>query len=208
MWKEIRFWFDKKKTCTLGFPVYRESDGSYGVITAEHCNDWDDEGFLYKWVMYQPVKDDNNRIGEVEATACFADATLVLYNDAYPGVLHIYNDNSYEILEVTDLIAWDDVPNYIGLEFYKTGRTTGTTNGSLIGWETKLKISGCYIYKIMYFTYNSAGGDSGSPVYKKVGEHAILIGYHYGRKGSYRVALNVDALWDAFAVRPYVCDWC
>ena len=210
MWKEIRFWPDEGAgPCTLGFPVYRVVDRAYGVVTAGHCNRWEKDGWNYEWVMHQPVRDgDNNKIGPVEATACVVDATLVLYDNVYPGVLHIYSGGSYETLEVTDWITWSEVSNYLGETFYKTGRTTGTTNGTLVGWEYKKKLPECYIYKIMYFTYDSAGGDSGSPVYRKLGGHAVLIGYHIGRSGDIRIALNVENLWDAFGVKPYVCWWC
>ncbi len=219
MWKEIRFWPDQSPgPCTLGFPVYRVVDGAYGIVTAGHCNEWDKDGWIYDWVMHQPVKDgDNNEIDPVEATACVVDATLVFYSNVYPGILHIYSDGSYETLEVTDWISWSEVPNYIySVAFYKTGRTSGTTSTYLAGYESSFQsvLYPCKVYKALFFHAVFAyPGDSGAPAYEKLGGHAVLLGYIVANTdewdGTLRtMALNVENLWDAFGVKPYVCWWC
>ena len=219
MWKEVRFWFDSYRTCTLAFPVYRVADGALGVVTAGHCNKWDSDGWNYEWVMYQPAKNESNsRIGPVEATACTVDATLVMYDNVYPGVLHIYDNGSYETLEVVDWISWDEVPNYLGYTFYKTGRTTGTTSGTIFNFDNIVIMEDCAMYKVLYTTIYIEGGDSGGPLYAKLGGQSTLLGYfsyavyEVRPDGSkiflFSAFLSVDNLWDAFGVKPYVCQWC
>ena len=163
--------------------------------------------------MHQPVKEgDNNEIGPVEATACTVDATLVLYNNVYPGVLHIYDNGSYETLEVTGWYDWDEAKRFLLYEeVYKTGRTTGTTKGVILEFKERENPNPddwpCILYKIIYTTDMSEGGDSGSPVYVKLGGHAALVGYLVGGNSS-SIVLNVENLWDAFGVKPYVCEQC
>jgi len=209
-WKEILYIPIVGSVCTLGFPVYRSYDDAYGVITAGHCNNWEYGGWYYDWVQYQPTLGDDNIIGTVNATSCSAEATLVLFNNVHYSLIHIYEDNSYDSLYITGWVSWDEIPsNYVNVTFYKTGRTTGTTSGTLQTWEYKVAWGGCYVYRVLYLNYTSEAGDSGSPVYVKLGDHAIVVGYHIGRSGDLAVALSVDNLWDTFGVRPYVCyDLC
>ncbi|BAA79839.1 hypothetical protein ASQ66_gp27 [Aeropyrum pernix spindle-shaped virus 1] len=168
--------------------------------------------------MHQPEKDgDKNEIGPVEAAACVVDATLVIYSNVYPGVLHIYDDGSYETLEVTDWIAWEDVPNYLyDVVFYKTGKTTGTTAMRMEGYmsEVQSDLYPCRVYKAIFADVVAAlSGDSGSPAYRKLGGHAVLLGYVVANSDDWdgivrTMILSVDNLWGAFGVRPYVCQWC
>ena len=83
---------------------------------------------------------------------------------------------------------------------YKVGRTTGLTRSSLFGvYQPPNPDPDCvgnelgtsdneaastepfdYFECITYADYPSAGGDSGSPVFVRAGNDAILVGVHYG----------------------------
>lgn len=177
--------------CTIGYTVIENSTGSVGVISAGHCSE-----FLTvpNVDIYQPDNSlSNNYIGGPTFTNRSSDMLFIPYGNSVSYILYYdnYTGNAYQV-SVIDIVKYNSVyytTNIMGgqLPIYKTGRTTGTTYGSIYYARDY-----CTIYGNLTGPYNvsycllayllSMPGDSGSPLYfegyiEGIGDRAWLYGH-------------------------------
>ncbi|MCP3162300.1 S1 family peptidase [Myxococcus qinghaiensis] len=185
------------KYCTLGFPALQ--GGTLGFVTNSHCTTV--QGGVESTPAYQAVAPwqvgtettdpgyatggscPAGRVCRSSDSAFFrADAAIGTYVVQTPGAFNL------------NISAWWDVTGKVlypsqGQVVFKTGRTTGTTNGT-IEWACATVNSGGtpQTYYCNYIatspTQNGAGGDSGSPVYFLTGNGVTLTGLMWGAGSS------------------------
>ncbi|MDC0713280.1 hypothetical protein POL68_32760 [Stigmatella sp. ncwal1] len=183
--------------CTLGFSALQA--GTLGFVTNSHCTQT--QGGVDSTPAYQPVYPDligtettdpyyssggscpSGRICRNSDSAFFSATTSVNPLVAMtPGPFNL------------SISSWLEVPSKVlypsqGQVVYKTGRTSGTTSGT-IQWACATVNSGGtpHTYFCNYIAtspqQNGAPGDSGSPVYFLSGNSAQLTGLMWGAGSS------------------------
>jgi hypothetical protein len=148
--------------CTIGY-TGKDSNGRMGVITAGHCTDHS--------IVYQPddLLPGYNYIGTPSAINSYVDAAFIPFSNSAPYILHImcYGGTCYASQwNVYKYVRWED-SIYYSSTVYKTGRTTGTTSGYIVG------IGGDYL---IYTTVPIDYGDSGAPLYT-ISPGVVLFGH-------------------------------
>jgi len=183
------------KYCTLGFPAMRGT--TLGFVTNSHCTQT--QGGVESTQAYQPIIAAGNlagtelvdppytsggscpagRVCRNSDSAFFrADTTVNPLIAATPGAFNLNVSSWLQMPAKTLSLAQ-------GQTVYKTGRTTGTTSGT-IQWACATVNSGGtpHTYFCNYIatnsTQNGQGGDSGSPVYFLSGSNATLAGLMWG----------------------------
>ncbi|EPX55711.1 hypothetical protein D187_008272 [Cystobacter fuscus DSM 2262] len=181
------------KYCTLGFPALQ--GGTLGFVTNSHCTQT--QGGVESTPAYQAVYPDlagvettdpvyggggncpAGRICRDSDSAFFSASTTVNPLVAMtPGAFNL------------SISSWLEVPGKVlypsqGQVVYKTGRSSGTTSGT-IQWACATVNSGGtpHTYFCNYIAtspqQNGAPGDSGSPVYFLSGNTAQLTGLMWG----------------------------
>ncbi|MDY7232925.1 hypothetical protein [Hyalangium rubrum] len=181
------------KYCTLGFAALQ--GGTLGFVTNSHCTQT--QGGVEYTPAYQAVYPDHagteisdpyyssggscpaGRICRYSDSAFFSTSTTVNPLVAMtPGAFNL------------GISSWLNVPGKVlypsqGQVVHKTGRTSGTTSGT-IEWACATVNSGggAHTYFCNYIAtspqQNGAGGDSGSPVYILSGNNAWLTGLMWG----------------------------
>ncbi|WP_257459591.1 S1 family peptidase [Archangium lipolyticum] len=181
------------KYCTLGFTAFQGN--VLGFVSNSHCTQT--QGGVEYTPAYQAVYPD---LAGTEIT----DPVYTSGGTCPAGRICRYSDSAFfsASVPVNPLVAytpgpfnlsissWLEVPGKVlypsqGQTVYKTGRTSGTTSGT-IQWACATINSGGgpHTYFCNYIatntTQNGAGGDSGSPVYFLSGNTATLTGIMWG----------------------------
>jgi hypothetical protein len=181
------------KYCTLGFSAYQ--GGTPGFVTNSHCTQT--QGGVEYTPAYQSVQPDYvgtevtdpfyasggscpaGRICRYSDSAFFQASTSINYYVAQtPGP---FNLTVSSWLLATGAVQYPSQ----GQTVYKTGRSSGTTSGT-IQWACATINSGGtpHTYYCNYIAtspaQNAAAGDSGSPVYFISGNTATLTGLMWG----------------------------
>ncbi|NTX52404.1 hypothetical protein [Myxococcus sp. CA039A] len=185
------------KYCTLGFPALQ--GGTLGFVSNSHCTQV--QGGVESTPAYQAVAPwlvgtETTDPGYASGGSCPAgricrssdsaffrgEAAIATYVVQTPGAFDL------------NISAWPEVTGKVlypsqGQTVFKTGRTTGTTSGT-IQWACATVNSGGtpHTYYCNYIatsaTQNGAGGDSGSPVYFLNGNGVTLTGLMWGAGAS------------------------
>ncbi|WP_052402680.1 S1 family peptidase [Methanococcoides methylutens] len=153
---------------TLSFAA-EDSSGTKGFVISGHA------AFNAGGVgasIYQPTT--ATKVGEVNyLTGHFADAAWVEASNV--------EDNIYytDVDDVRDVRSYYD-PS-LGSKVYKSGIATGLTSG----YVNKRYFSVTHpnfgtLYDQFRADYDSAGGDSGAPIFSKYGDQVIIHGVHWG----------------------------
>jgi hypothetical protein len=179
--------------CTLGFPALQ--GGTLGFVSNSHCTQT--QGGVESTQAHQAV---SPALAGTELT----DPVYTSGGSCPAGRICRSSDSAFfqANTSVSPLIAqtpgafdlsissWLEIPGKVlypsqGQTVYKTGRTSGTTSGT-IEWACATVNSGTtpHTYFCNYMatspTQNGAGGDSGSPVYFLSGNTATLTGIMWG----------------------------
>ncbi|WNY28218.1 hypothetical protein MmiEs2_04020 [Methanimicrococcus stummii] len=171
------------QTQWIGTSGYSVKKGNInGFVTAAHCVDYTN------MTVYQPSFSSNNSVGTSTITYEYIDATFVPYNnvnasiyfenDSYPNGTNLSVGGYYSIKSVNDTV-------------WKSGTTTGLTQGNLTGYLYGYQTSGdgpevFIMGKIV--PHISDGGDSGSPIFVIRGDgKAYLVGVLHGGIGEFNV---------------------
>ncbi|KFE71958.1 hypothetical protein [Hyalangium minutum] len=179
--------------CTLGFAALQ--GGTLGFVTNSHCTQT--QGGVEYTPAYQAVYPNH-------AGTEITDPSYTSGGSCPAGRICRYSDSAFfsASTSVSPLVAmtpgafnlgissWLEVPGKVlypsqGQIVYKTGRTSGTTSGS-IQWACATVNSGStpHTYFCNYIAtssqQNGAPGDSGSPVYFLSGNTAQLTGLMWG----------------------------
>jgi hypothetical protein len=208
------------KYCTLGFPALLGT--TLGFVTNSHCTQT--QGGVESTQAYQPTIATSNlagtelvdppyssggscpagRICRRSDSAFFrADTTINPLIAATPGAFNL------------NISSWLSVPSKTlslaqGQTVFKTGRTSGTTSGT-IQWACATVNSGgtSHTYYCNYIatnsTQNGQGGDSGSPVYFLSGSNATLAGLMWGAGSNpWNFSFSpLSAVQDELGIIPY-----
>jgi hypothetical protein len=194
--------------CTLGFIADRQ--GIRGFVTNSHCTTT--QGGVEGTVYHQPILDSNNNEVGVEIAdpfyftggSCpsgrrcrFSDSAFVRVTTtttsvgtiARPPIVSI-NWNGVDIFTNTGEVA-----PLMGQSVTKVGRTTGRTSGTVAQTCAPFNVAGTNITLLCQSraTYSSAGGDSGSPVFRITSTPIVnLGGIHWGSGGVYSPITNIQ----------------
>lgn len=187
-----------KYQCTLGFNVAHAAARSF--ITNSHCTDR--QGVPDKTQFWQPevgagrligVEDDDpthtaNKACPKDRRCRYSDAARVAYLPDIPS-------RQGELAATADVTEYftqqDDVNNLFlsGNVVYKTGMTTGTTNGGVSNSCANANVAGTNFTLICQTFVTGADGvvgfgDSGAPAYRKAADGNVLLGIVWGGVGS------------------------
>jgi hypothetical protein len=191
--------------CTLGFVAVRQ--GVTGFVTNSHCTTT--QGGVQGTVYHQPSASGNtNRIAQE-----IADPTYFTGGSMCPsGRRCRYSDSSFARVphqsgpSVTTAlgtiarpsvgsITWNGVDTFqitaeaapvVGQSVTKVGRTTGRTSGTVQQTCANFNVAGSTITQLCQSraSFSSAGGDSGSPVFRITSlPNVTLVGIHWGSGG-------------------------
>lgn len=181
------------KYCTLGFSALQGN--TLGFVSNSHCTQT--QGGVESTPAYQAVYPN---LAGTELT----DPGYISGGSCPAGRICRYSDSAFFRADTSlnplvastpgafnlSISAWLEVPGKVlypsqGQLVHKTGRTSGTTSGS-IQWACATVNSGGtpHTYFCNYIATNTmqngAGGDSGSPVYFLSGNTATLTGLMWG----------------------------
>jgi len=194
--------------CTLGFSV--DHAGGRSFITNSHCTD--KQGQNSGTVYYQPTSSVNSSPIGVEAhdpsysrslPTCsrgkqcrYSDAARVLYESGVESLGEIAkttneNDGSITVSGGFDIGNQDDVTTEFSGTLHKVGRATGWTSGEVDETCVNVNVFGsniqllCQTMVVRPEGGIAAGGDSGSPVFRRTGSSsAKLVGILWGGSSS------------------------
>jgi hypothetical protein len=186
----IQYYADKG-ICTLSYAA-RDSTGRVGMVTARHCASQSSP-------LYQP--DDSSisyYIGTPAIWTYDIDAMFVRFSNSVPYVLHINNFyGTYYPTKwnVYDYVPVQDIRYFYGVPVFKTGRTTGTTQGT---------IDRVYYTYIIGANLHAEQGDSGSPLYaiSPHGDGALLFGHLIGGSSDYTLYISVSGVINYLGIKP------
>lgn len=193
--------------CSLGFPATRA--GVRGFVTNSHCTKY--IGSVEGTRFFQPTTL-GALIGveTVDPPFRFANCPftkLCRYSDA--AFVRLDADVSSRrgyIARPASLnsITWNGIDTFrvigegnpiVGLQVTKVGRTTGMTNGTVSRTCTSFNVSGGPFRLVCQAqaNYASSPGDSGSPVFSRVGGNDVrLRGIHWGSGGVFSPIGNIQ----------------
>jgi hypothetical protein len=195
--------FTTQGLCTLGFNVIRAGAG--GFVTNSHCTRI--QGGVENSVFHQPnAFVSGNRIGiETVDPAYFTGGACPAGRRCrYSDTAFVDDDSSvssshgFIARSALNTTAWNGIDRFRivaeqvqpqGVTVCKTGRTTGRTCGTVNTTSTSINVADTNITLLAQDRagYSSAGGDSGSPVYRIVNSPAAndvrLVGIHWGSGG-------------------------
>jgi hypothetical protein len=199
--------------CTLGFSAIRA--GVAGYVTNSHCTAT--QGGVEGTVHHQPTIAlfGFNRIG-VETVdpvywigaPCPAGRRCRRSDAAFARRDSVVTARQGRIaLTPLNSTAWNGVSTFrivreanplVGQRVYKVGRTTGRTTGLVLQTCANFNVANTNITQLCQSraAYNSAGGDSGSPVFRIVNAPALrdvaLGGIHWGSGGVFSPIGNIQ----------------
>jgi len=159
---------------TLSFAAKDRDIGTLGYVISGHVA----SAAGIDGTIYQPTVSVFNKIGTVGAIGgTYADAGWVEYDDVESTIYAFDNDITKSVVSYRDPeLNWF---------VYKSGIATGTTSGVVSG-VYKMIGSQTFgtLYDQSYANYDSAPGDSGSPVFRLDGTGNVeLLGVHLGSLG-------------------------
>jgi hypothetical protein len=215
--------------CTLGFPAVRQ--GVTGYVTNSHCTNT--QGGVEGTVYHQPAASGTaNRIGQEIADptyftggSCpagrrcrFSDSSFArvphpsgpsvataLGTIARPAV-NSFNWNGVDIFQITGEAA-----PVVGQAVTKVGRTTGRTSGTIQQTCANFNVSGSTITQLCQSraSFSSAGGDSGSPVFRITTlPNVILVGIHWGSGGVFSPITGIQMSGELGAINTCAGGGC
>lgn len=167
--------------CTLGTPAYDHDSSDYVLTTSGHCikDDWGEK-------MYQPYGNGYS-IGYPQHyiyeggtnDAGYIDTDLIDYDDYKQEKISmaIADDNGGTDIYINGVMGYDSIKDNQGdssWTVHKQGRTTGRDTGYLVSASPGRRLGRYELNQGI----DSAGGDSGGPVFKKYGNVAYIIGHH------------------------------
>jgi hypothetical protein len=190
--------------CTLGFPAVRQ--GITGFVTNSHCTNT--QGGVQGTVYHQPSASGNtNRIGQEVADptyftggSCPAGRRCRFSDSSFARVPHPSGPAVTTTLGTiarppVNSITWNGVDIFqitaeaapvVGQSVTKVGRTTGRTSGMVQQTCANFNVAGSTITQLCQSraSFESAGGDSGSPVFRITSlPNVTLVGIHWGSGG-------------------------
>jgi hypothetical protein len=207
--------------CTLGFPAVR--GGITGFVTNSHCTNT--QGGVEGTVYHQPSASGTaNRIGQE-----VADPTYFTGGSCPAGRRCRFSDSSFArvphpsgpaVATALGTIArpavgsftWNGVDTFtitaeaapvVGQAVTKVGRTTGRTAGTIQQTCANFNVSGSTITQLCQSraSFASAGGDSGSPVFRITAlPNVTLVGIHWGSGGVFSPITGIQMAGELGAV--------
>jgi hypothetical protein len=198
--------------CTLGFEAVRA--GVSGWVINSHCSG--KQGGVQGTVEYQPSNTSANRIGVETVDPVYfskspcpggrkcrrSDSAFVRRDAAVTTARGVARP-------ALGAVAWNGTDKFrivkksdplVGQIVTKVGRTTGRTKGAVQFTCVTVNVSGTNITQICQSIagYGSAGGDSGSPVFRIVNSPAkndvSLGGIHWGSDGTIAVFSTISQI--------------
>jgi hypothetical protein len=128
---------------------------------------------VYSPTSYYPFR--TNQIGEIDHVACQHSETSYM-SPGWSGPDRIKAGVQHYGSQLP-VWSWDDPQ--LGTFVYKTGRTTGTTLGQVVGLINVESLCGGWLEDQFFAVLDSDDGDSGAPVYWiEVVEDAIPNGWY------------------------------
>jgi len=201
--------------CTLGFNAVRA--GRAGFVTNSHCTAV--QGGVENTVHHQPTKvgTNVNRIGLEKVDPAY----VAVAAGVCPPRECRRSDSAFARRDVgvtaslgriarpaLGAVAWNGIDTFrivsesaasvVGHAVTKVGRTTGRTQGNVTGVCVNINVADTNFTQLCQnqANYGSAGGDSGSPVFRIVDSPATndvqLYGIHWGGGGSHSPIANVQ----------------
>ncbi len=193
--------------CSLGFNADFGSPAERSFVTASHCTN--KQGGVEGTQYYQPLSSVDPAVIAVEVDdpsyngsgGCprgrkcrTSDASRALYSSGAASDRGLIartsgpNNGSLEVLGTFSITAQDDNNSTaVGQVVNKVGRTTGWTQGTVVGTCVDVNVSGTNIQQRCQTLVSSAtavivkGGDSGSPTFRITGNTDVtLVGVLWG----------------------------
>ena len=201
-------------TCTYGLTATR--NGVSGFITNSHCTRTQGgvEGTQYAQPLF--ANDDANTIATEAADPSYFTggvcpaSTRCRYSDSAFAERSAGGSRAVVRNDIGSL-TWDGSSRFyvvnerspfVGLALRKVGRTTGHTVGQVESTCADFRQSGTNILMLCQAdaTYSSAGGDSGSPIFRTTGctvngvsdVCADVYGLHWGGGGAFSPIANIQ----------------
>jgi hypothetical protein len=215
--------------CTLGFVAVRQ--GVTGFVTNSHCTTT--QGGNQSTVYHQPIASGTaNRVGQEIADptyftggSCPAGRQCRFSDSSFARVPHpsgpsvatalgtiarpavgSFNWNGTDIFQITAEAA-----PVVGQSVTKVGRTTGRTAGTIQQTCANFNVSGSTITQLCQSraSYSSAGGDSGSPVFRITTlPNVILSGIHWGSGGVFSPITGIQMSGELGAINTCAGGGC
>lgn len=215
--------------CTLGFVADR--GGVRGFVTNSHCTNTQGgvEGTVYH---QQSASGTTNRVGQE-----IADPTYFTGGQCPAGRRCRFSDSSFArvphpsgpaVTTARGSIArpavgsftWNGVDTFtitaeaapvVGQAVTKVGRTTGRTSGTIQQTCANFNVSGSTITQLCQSraSFTSAGGDSGSPVFRITAlPNVTLVGIHWGSGGVFSPITGIQMGGELGAVTTCASGGC
>lgn len=189
--------------CTLGFNAQRS--GIEGFVTASHCSAT--RSTVENTLYYQTTNSFADKIGietvdppfttggicPITKQCRYADANFSTYNvgiSVNRGFIEKTQSlNSPQLANNTNIVGSFQITDIayalVGSKVNKEGRSSGWTDGTVTAVCADVAVSGTPIIMLCQneASYQSAGGDSGSPIFEipTLGvDNATLVGIHWG----------------------------
>ncbi|GAB4190121.1 MAG: hypothetical protein Tsb002_17850 [Wenzhouxiangellaceae bacterium] len=198
--------------CTFGFVAYRA--GVLGMVTNSHCDVDGRAGGGNNGTGYgQPFSTPHFAVESVDPNTFSGGACpsgrVCRHSDSlfarhisgakpllFGKIAKTNSVNTGSLTYATDFtITGKNATVSVGQVVNKVGRTTGWSSGGITRTCANLNVAGSSITLLCQnqASYNSAGGDSGSPVFRITsGNNVTLVGIHWGSGASYSPIHKVE----------------
>ncbi len=173
---------------TLSFAA-KDSSGTKGFVMSAHAA-------VAAGGIGGDIYQGGRKVGDVE-----------LYNGVFADAAWVEASNVVDDIYYQDTDQLKDVANYgdttYGQSVYKSGIATGLTSGTVTRTyvEQDSPTFGT-LYDQFSASYSSAGGDSGSPVFKVSGDTVKIVGVHRGRWSDDAAFSPINGVIQDLAVTP------
>lgn len=166
-------------SATLGFAAV-DNSGNKGYVTAKHFAN------SIGLQIWQPTVSIFNKAGTVSKMGGdHADASFIPYSNVEASI-HLGDS-------VTAPVKGTKNP-VIGWKVYMSGKTTGASTGYVEEVVNTQYPDGTIYIDQVKATYNSAGGDSGAPVYYLSGADRYIVGINAAIGGGYSYFSPISAV--------------
>jgi len=153
--------------------------------------------------MYQPTTASGNELGQVSIiSGHYSDACFVPYSDM-AAKIHVGSGNTLPVKSYVGTVPDD---TWKGVHMYKSGATTGVTDGYVLG-VVEITQSGMIYHNMVNTTISASGGDGGAPLYTKpTSSECRLYGNLKGvsTSGSYSYFSPISGIKNDLGVTPIV----
>ncbi|WP_301109397.1 S1 family peptidase [Sporosarcina sp.] len=174
---------DPAGTCTFSYSVRRLSTGENNFVTAGHCAS-----------LNQNVYQGGKSIGVVnystDEPGGTLDVALITPKSGKNPTKYIFQNNHQDVTIVGTL-----EPS-IGIAVRKSGKSTFNTRGTVTDPHAAVRVDDVIVYRARS-NYESAGGDSGAPVYNA----ARIVGHHTSGNSLTSSFVNISKLQSMLNVR-------